>query len=425
MARRGHCLEFFPEGGRSRTGRLMPAKFGLLKMCVDSQRRGLPKPLAFVPVYFGYEIVLEGSSYLSELRGANKKKENIFDILRSLKLIRKNFGEMHVNFGTPIQLDDWLTEHPEMATDETQTLQSLGRDLMLAINRQATANPINLVASVILTANNQVMAEQQMLNQLRCHQQLINDLGAAAHLTNPTTQPSQIVEIAEDLGWLDRESHAYGDLLALKSINAVMLTWYRNNILHLLALPSLIACLLVNRRRGVKTGQLQQSIALIFPYIAQELSAWVPGTTDSVLDSMARLDLIRREDDVILPATQQSEHRMQLVLLSKLVNETLERMYIVLSLAHHGRFTRDALCQESQLAAKQMARLHGLNAPEFFDQGLFDQFVDRLLTNRHLEIDPDGILQTNATIAETLHLARTVINDNVRFTLNPIVHNQS
>ena len=55
-----------------------------------------------------------------------------------------------------------------------------------------------------------------MLNQLRCHQQLINDLGAAAHLTNPTTQPSQIVEIAEDLGWLDRESHAYGDLLTLE-----------------------------------------------------------------------------------------------------------------------------------------------------------------------------------------------------------------
>ena len=64
LAQRGHCLEFFPEGGRSRTGRLLPAKFGLLKMCVDSQQRGLPKPLAFVPVYFGYEIVLEGSSYL-------------------------------------------------------------------------------------------------------------------------------------------------------------------------------------------------------------------------------------------------------------------------------------------------------------------------------------------------------------------------
>jgi glycerol-3-phosphate O-acyltransferase len=425
MARRGHCLEFFPEGGRSRTGRLLPAKFGLLKMCVDSQRRGLPKPLAFVPVYFGYEIVLEGSSYLSELRGADKKKESILDILRSLKLIRKNFGEMHVNFGTPIKLDDWLVANPLAAEDETKTLQQLGSDLMLAINQQASANPINLAASVILTTDNQVMPEQQMIEQLQCHQQLINDLNGAAHLTDPQAHASQIIESAELLGWLDRESQSYGDMLALKPVNAVMLTWYRNNILHLLALPSLIACLLANRRRGIKTEQLQQSINVIYPYIAQELSACVPAAINKALDSMSRLKLIRCEGDMVLPATQQSEQRMQLVLLSKLVNETLERMYIVLSLAHHGRFSRDALCQSSQLAAQQMARLHGLNAPEFFDQGLFDQFIDRLLANQHLETDANGVLLTNATIAETLHFARTVINDNVRFSLNPLLQNQS
>ena len=108
--------------------------------------------------------------------------------------------------------------------------------------------------------------------------------------------------------------------------------------------------------------------------------------------------------------------------MSKLVNETLERMYIVLSLAHHGQYTRENLCQRSQLAAQQMARLHGINAPEFFDQGLFDRFIDALLANQHLRTDDAQLLVTNSTIAETLHNARTVIDDKIRFALIPLLN---
>ena len=422
LAQRGHCLEFFPEGGRSRTGRLLPAKFGLLKMCVDSQQRGLPKPLAFVPVYFGYEIVLEGSSYLSELRGADKKRESPLDILRSLKLIRKNFGELHVNFGTPIKLDEWLEQYQGSHSDDAQLLPRLGNDLMQAINRQASANPINLVASAILTADKQAMPEQQLLVQLQHHQQLIRDLGGDEHLTNPSIGPEQLVQSAENLGWLHRETQPFGDVLSLQPVNAVMLTWYRNNIMHLLALPSLVACLIVNRRRGISLERLKSGIELIYPYIAEELSANHNANTEATLASMAKLGLVRREADIILPAAQQSEQRLPLLQMSKLVNETLERMYIVLSLAHHGQYTRENLCQRSQLAAQQMARLHGINAPEFFDQGLFDRFIDALLANQHLRTDDAQLLVTNSTIAETLHNARTVIDDKIRFALIPLMH---
>ncbi len=422
LARRGHCLEFFPEGGRSRTGRLLPAKFGLLKMCVDSQQRGLPKPLAFVPVYFGYEIVLEGSSYLSELRGADKKRESPLDILRSLKLIRKNFGELHVNFGTPIKLDEWLEQYQDSHSDDAQLLPRLGNDLMQAINRQASANPINLVASAILTADKQAMPEQQLLVQLQHHQQLIRDLGGDEHLTNPSIGPEQLVQSAENLGWLHRETQPFGDVLSLQPVNAVMLTWYRNNIMHLLALPSLVACLIVNRRRGISLERLKSGIELIYPYIAEELSANHNANTEATLASMAKLGLVRREADIILPAAQHSEQRLPLLQMSKLVNETLERMYIVLSLAHHGQYTRENLCQRSQLAAQQMARLHGINAPEFFDQGLFDRFIDALLANQHLRTDDAQLLVTNSTIAETLHNARTVIDDKIRFALIPLLH---
>ena len=422
LAQRGHCLEFFPEGGRSRTGRLLPAKFGLLKMCVDSQQRGLPKPLAFVPVYFGYEIVLEGSSYLSELRGADKKRESPLDILRSLKLIRKNFGELHVNFGTPIKLDEWLEQYQDSHSDDAQLLPRLGNDLMQAINRQASANPINLVASAILTADKQAMPEQQLLVQLQHHQQLIRDLGGDEHLTNPSIGPEQLVQSAENLGWLHRETQPFGDVLSLQPVNAVMLTWYRNNIMHLLALPSLVACLIVNRRRGISLERLKSGIELIYPYIAEELSANHNANTEATLASMAKLGLVRREADIILPAAQHSEQRLPLLQMSKLVNETLERMYIVLSLAHHGQYTRENLCQRSQLAAQQMARLHGINAPEFFDQGLFDRFIDALLANQHLRTDDAQLLVTNSAIAETLHNARTVIDDKIRFALIPLLH---
>jgi glycerol-3-phosphate O-acyltransferase len=95
-------------------------------------------------------------------------------------------------------------------------------------------------------------------------------------------------------------------------------------------------------------------------------------------------------------------------------------MYVVISLAHHGQYTRESLCQSSQAAAQQIARLHGINAPEFFDQGLFDRFIDALLTNEHLQKNEHQMLVTNSTIAEILHNARTVIDDKIRFALTPL-----
>ena len=193
------------------------------------------------------------------------------------------------------------------------------------------------------------MPEQQLLVQLQHHQQLIRDLGGDEHLTNPSIGPEQLVQSAENLGWLHRETQPFGDVLSLQPVNAVMLTWYRNNIMHLLALPSLVACLIVNRRRGISLERLKSGIELIYPYIAEELSANHNANTEETLASMAKLGLVRREADIILPAAQQSEQRLPLLQMSKLVNETLERMYIVLSLAHHGQYTREHLCQRSQI----------------------------------------------------------------------------
>src|SRR5262249_5840699 len=107
---RGFPIKYFIEGGRSRTGRLLPPKLGLVTMTVQSYLADRKRPVVFVPVYLGYEKIVEGQTFLGELQGAKKKKETLGGVLRSVKMLRERFGNVQVSFGTPIRLDDVLDE---------------------------------------------------------------------------------------------------------------------------------------------------------------------------------------------------------------------------------------------------------------------------------------------------------------------------
>ncbi|MDH5345692.1 MAG: glycerol-3-phosphate 1-O-acyltransferase PlsB, partial [Gammaproteobacteria bacterium] len=117
---RGHSIEYFVEGTRSRTGRLLPPKAGMLAMTVNSYIHNPSLPVVFVPVYFGYEKLIEGSSFISELSGAEKQKETLTGLVRSVRSLREYFGKVYVNIGEPIRLDqllddrepDWRTKGP-------------------------------------------------------------------------------------------------------------------------------------------------------------------------------------------------------------------------------------------------------------------------------------------------------------------------
>ena len=108
---RGHSIEYFIEGGRSRTGRLLQPKTGMLSMTVRSFLRDPARPVVFLPVYFGYERIVEGATYIGELSGKPKEKESVLGLLRALRKLRERFGRVHVNLGEPIALADVLDRH--------------------------------------------------------------------------------------------------------------------------------------------------------------------------------------------------------------------------------------------------------------------------------------------------------------------------
>src|SRR5690606_13479444 len=109
LFQKGYPVKYFTEGGRSRTGRLLPPKTGMIAMTVQGMLRGQTRPISLVPVYLGYEHVMEVGTYLKELKGKSKEKESMFQVLKMLRKLR-NFGQGYVTFGQPIALGAALDE---------------------------------------------------------------------------------------------------------------------------------------------------------------------------------------------------------------------------------------------------------------------------------------------------------------------------
>src|SRR5690606_28085461 len=102
LVQEGYWIEFFLEGGRSRTGKMLTPKFGMLKVIVDAIKSGAAPDLHFVPVYVGYEQVIEEKAFSRELGGAEKKKENLGALISATKVLWAKYGRLYVSFGEPI-----------------------------------------------------------------------------------------------------------------------------------------------------------------------------------------------------------------------------------------------------------------------------------------------------------------------------------
>ena len=190
----GYSAEYFVEGGRSRTGRTLTPKAGMLAMTLRSFLRDSRKPITLVPVYTGYEKVFEERSYLGELRGKAKKKESLLGTLGSVRSLRKPYGRVRVTFGDPIHLNDYLNEQQPQWREESyeacsyrpdwapQVTEHLATKVTTAINTAASVNPINLVAFAILSTPRQAMDEQQLIERMEAYHQLLSTV-PYSHLT--------------------------------------------------------------------------------------------------------------------------------------------------------------------------------------------------------------------------------------------------
>ncbi|MCL1143461.1 glycerol-3-phosphate 1-O-acyltransferase PlsB [Shewanella gaetbuli] len=385
---KGYSVEYFTEGGRSRTGRLLAPKTGMLAMTVNSVLRGIERPVTLVPVYLGYDHVMEVATYHKELSGKKKEKESVWQVFGAIRKLG-NFGQGYVNFGEPINLQSFLTQQApswreEMAKDLEQkpswitpAVNQLANQVMTNINGAAAASSVTLTSLVLLASEQNALQRHQLERQLDFYLKIIKNAPYSDYTSVAEGDGKAIVEHCLTLNKFTLEKDPLGDIIAIDPNHAITLSYYRNNIIHLMIIPAMIASCLV-RYENCSREQIIAIVEDFYPLIKAELFMGIDDIShyvDQVLEQMVNENLITDSQQCEVVTRQIT----QLELLAETASETLQRYAIIFNLlAIKQQCERADLERDSHLLAQRLGALHGVTAPEFYDKKLYNTLSVKL-----------------------------------------------
>jgi glycerol-3-phosphate O-acyltransferase len=439
----GFSLEYFIEGGRSRTGRLLQPKGGMIVMTIKAFLRAPRRPVVFQPVYIGYEKLIEGKSYLDELTGQPKEKETIWALIKAgAGILRQHYGKVAVNFGEPIFLDKMLEKHApdwrernadpdDKPTWINPAVEDIAQQIQVNINRAADVNPVNLLALALLSTPKHAMSEADLLAQLALSKKLLAALPYSDRVTVTPMEPAEIIAYGEKIGVLTRTLHPLGDVISVEGETAVLQSYFRNNVLHLFAAASWVALCFQNNRRMSRAGLLRLG-RTIYPFVQEEL--FLPWDQDGFAERLgATVDLFVAEgllsvasDDeggIISRGPGQTDEVYRLRAISHSLQQAFERYFIAITtLVKNGPRTLssgelETLCQ---LTAQRLSLLYAPAAPEFFDKSLFRGFIMKLREMKLVWICPDGKLDFDEQLTTWEKDAKVVLGRELRHTISKL-----
>jgi len=233
-------IEFFFEGGRSRTGKLLPPRFGFFSMILEtySQIKN-PLPLLFIPVSISHEVVPEQKSHVRELDGKKKEKETSKGLLKIFKLMNKKLGTIHIKMNEPIVANTHYTDLKKATQDLAfECYRSVGKGMMVT--------PTSLLALIMLDEPNGAMIWESILAKSQhiikyCEQY---NVPVSSSLKGERLEKSMVISLdlqiengkvkvikAEKLGKV---------YYAIKEENRLELLYFKNTILHHFLVPGFI-----------------------------------------------------------------------------------------------------------------------------------------------------------------------------------------
>jgi len=343
----GYSIEFFIEGTRSRTGKIISPKMGMLKYLIEAVDEGYNKDLIFVPITVNYDRLLEENSYLKEIMGREKKTESTSGFFKSRKLIQKKYGNVYVEFNEPFTLSEvrerFLEEKNVSNIDEL--VLELGNYIISAINDIVMVTPFAVITAALLNTTDRgfsrdIIRERIMLllaflrnahYPLAKHIQTdeniddVIDTVLASYIKDgiiSSADSSQTAAEGEELYLIDHDQRG-------------RISIYKNSIMHMMLPINLISLALITTADTGKTTR--QKVSGEFEKLRDLLSREFvyPESlykTDAVIDSATKylesLNIINiRGKDI----TIEENGAMPLKFYSGMIQDYLESLLIVIN----------------------------------------------------------------------------------------------
>ena len=242
-----HFLEFFVEGTRSRTGKILHPKFGLLSMCTETYFDGMVSDVTFVPVTINYERVLEGETFPLELLGEQKVKESLSRIIKAAAILNMNFGKIYIGIGDQISVKETCKGLAPSLPEERNALnQKIGYEIVFRLQENSAIMATALVAAILLM-HRRAVSEDELITKVEWLRDEIKFKGyKVAGLDSGGAQ----IAVRNALGHLKQTLHHKKDMfepvVALHTDykNILLLSYYRNSLHHIFAAEALVACTL-------------------------------------------------------------------------------------------------------------------------------------------------------------------------------------
>ena len=259
----GHSIELFIEGTRSRSGWTLDPRMGLVQMILEAQTRLQLRPVVLVPVYVAYERLIESESYRAELLGSAKQNESLLDAIYAFKLLRQKLGSVQVALGPPIDPGLFTTERG-LQSEETE---ALANHAVLAINDIAILSPTNLIAMAVFSFGIRSVSVEKLAARVDFLRGLLRVESLKHDYKFPTTPSHEIIEHVAELGFFALEN----DQITITNETLASLAWFRNNTLHTLATPSVLAVVILNQAEPAKLLDILRQVAGLLPHVASVL----------------------------------------------------------------------------------------------------------------------------------------------------------
>ncbi|MFP6663069.1 MAG: 1-acyl-sn-glycerol-3-phosphate acyltransferase [Deltaproteobacteria bacterium] len=271
LIREGYTLEFFIEGGRSRTGKMLTPKLGVLASIVGAFLQGVRRDLYLVPVSIHYGRIAEENAYDAELGGAAKERESIGGLLRARSVLKQRHGTVYVSFAEPVSLretlganfDRFAASEGDAAVEEEQRrfVQKLGFRILRDVNEAAVVGATSLSATVLLSAPDTGVCFADFARDSRALAELLRWRGATF---TPSLERNlgrddfnEILSFLHGTGLIEIEGEGRQRVMRIAKGKRTALDFYKNNSIHFFLTASLVAHALM---RGVAREDLEQEV---------------------------------------------------------------------------------------------------------------------------------------------------------------------